>query len=258
MKGIFIVMNEQIFTGVGKIYAKFRPTYPSALIQYLCTNIGINDKSIVADVGSGTGILTRLLLDIGAKVYAVEPNEDMRKVAETNHQGSSNFISINATAENTTLMEHSVDYITVAQAFHWFNQICFKKECQRILKANGKVILIWNRRDESSELVQAIDSISQKYCPQFSGSSCGMRGAKTQNEYQDFFTGKYDTQLFPNGILFDKERFIGLHQSASYRLNQTDKNYHNYILALSDFFDSHCTNNQLILPNNTCCYIGSV
>ena len=251
-------MNEQIFTGVGEIYAKFRPTYPAALIQYLCTEIGLNSNSVVADIGSGTGILTRLLLNIGARVYAVEPNEDMRKVAETTNQGNTNFISINSTAENTTLIEQSIDYITAAQSFHWFDQVCFKKECQRILKPNGKVILIWNRRDEASELVQAIDSISQKYCPQFSGSACGMRGAKTEDEYQDFFTGEYDTQIFPNDIFFDKERFIGLHQSASYRLNEDDKNYQNYIHALSDFFDLHSTNNKLILPNNACCYIGSV
>lgn len=251
-------MNEQIFTGVGEIYAKFRPTYPSSFIQYLCTDIGLSSDSVIADIGSGTGILTGLLLNIGAKVYAIEPNEDMRKVAEIDNQNRANFISINSNAENTTLMEHTIDYITAAQSFHWFNRSSFKKECQRILKPNGKVILIWNRRDESSELVQAIDFISQKYCPQFSGSSCGMRGAKTKDEYQDFFIGEYDTRIFPNNILFDKERFIGLHQSASYRLNENDKNYHNYIHDLSDFFDSHSTNNKLILPNNTYCYIGSV
>lgn len=251
-------MNEQIFTGVGEIYAKYRPTYPTSFIQYLSTDIGLNSNSVVADIGSGTGILTKLLLNTGAKVYAVEPNDDMRKIAEINNQNSANFISVNASAENITLTEHTIDYITVAQSFHWFNRACFKKECQRILKPNGKVILIWNRRDETSELVQEIDSISQKYCPNFSGSLCGMRGANTENEYQDFFVGKYDTQIFPNDILFDKERFIGLHQSASYRLDENDKNYHNYIHALSDFFDLHSTNGKLILQNNTYCYVGLV
>lgn len=251
-------MNEQIFTGVGEIYAKYRPTYPVALIQYLSKDIGLNINSIVADIGSGTGILTNILLSKCAKVYAVEPNADMRQIAEMNNQGVKNFISINSNAENTTLNEQSIDYITAAQSFHWFNRLCFKKECQRILKPGGKVILIWNRRDETSELVQAIDSISRKYCPQFSGSSYGMRGATTEDAYQDFFSGNYDTKIFPNNIPFDKERFIGLHQSASYRLNENDINYHDYIHTLSDFFDLHCTNNELILPNNTCCYVGSV
>lgn len=251
-------MNEQIFTGVSEIYAKFRPTYPKALIQYLCSEIGLNNDSVVADIGSGTGILTRLLLSIGAKVYAVEPNEDMRKAAEIANCTFTNFISIDAPAENTTLTEQSIDYITAAQSFHWFDQACFRKECQRILKPDGKVIMIWNRRDETSGLVQTIDSISNKYCPQFSGSARGMRGAKTKDAYQDFFKKKYDTQIFPNDIVFDKERFIGLHQSASYRLNEDDKNYHNYINALSDLFDLHCTDGRLILPNNTCCYIGVV
>ncbi|MDE6846424.1 MAG: class I SAM-dependent methyltransferase [Lachnospiraceae bacterium] len=251
-------MNEQIFTGVGEIYAKYRPTYPAALIQYLSEDVGLNVNSIVADIGSGTGILTNILLSKCAKVYAVEPNADMRQIAEINNRGVKNFISINSNAENTTLKEHSVDYITAAQSFHWFNRLSFKKECQRILKPGGKVILIWNCRDETSELVQDIDFISQKYCPLFSGSSGGMRGAKTENAYQDFFTGNYDTKIFANDILFDKERFIGLHQSASYRLNEDDVNYHKYIYALSEFFDSHCTNNELILPNHTCCYVGTV
>lgn len=251
-------MNEQIFTGVGEIYAKFRPTYPASLIQYFCTDIGINSNSVIADIGSGTGILTRLLLNIGAKVYGVEPNEDMRKIAEMDNPNNANFISINSTAENTTLMEHTIDYITAAQSFHWFNRAYFKKECQRILKPNGKVILIWNRRDETSELVRDIDAISQKYCPQFSGYSCGMRGAKNEDEYQDFFAGKYETRIFPNNILFDKERFIGLHQSASYRLDENNKNYHNYIHAISTYFDQHSINGKLILPNNTYCYIGLV
>lgn len=250
-------MNEQIFTGVGEIYAKYRPTYPDTLIQYLSIDVGLRN-STVADIGSGTGILTNLLLNICAKVYAVEPNTDMRQIAEIHNQRATNFISINSNAENTTLAEQSIDYITAAQSFHWFNQQYFKKECQRILKSNGKVILIWNCRDETTELVQAIDSISRKYCPYFSGSSCGMRGAKTADAYKEFFTGKYEEKIFSNNILFDKERFLGLHQSASYRLNEKDENYYNYIHALSDFFDSHCTNNELILPNNTCCYIGSV
>lgn len=250
-------MNEKIFTGVGEIYAKYRPAYPDKMIQYLSINVGLNN-STVADIGSGTGILTNLLLNICTKVYAVEPNADMRKIAEMRNKEVTNFISINSNAENTTLETHSVNYITAAQSFHWFNQLYFKRECQRILKTNGKVILIWNCRDETSKLVQEIDSISRKYCPNFSGSSCGMRGAKTKDAYKDFFTGKYETKIFSNDILFDKERFIGLHRSASYRLNENDKNYYNYINDLSDFFDLHCTNNELVLPNNTCCYIGAV
>lgn len=75
-------MNENIFDGVGETYAKYRPSYPQELLKYLCSEIGINKFSTIADIGSGTGILTRQLLNQCSKVYAIEPNDDMRKVAE--------------------------------------------------------------------------------------------------------------------------------------------------------------------------------
>lgn len=251
-------MNENIFDGVGEIYAKYRPSYPQSLLRYLCTEIGINKHSIIADIGSGTGILTQQLLNECFKVYAIEPNNDMRKVAENNLEKEPGFISIKATAEDTTLENESVDYITAAQSFHWFNRSNFKQECKRILKQKGKVILIWNSRDESNELVRRIDFINKKYCPNFSGSACGMRGAKSNNDFDDFFKGEYKTNCFRNDFSFTKESFIGLHLSASYRLETSDSNYSNYINKLSEIFDLYNTNGMLTMPNLTRSYVGTV
>lgn len=251
-------MNENIFNGLAHLYDRYRPAYPKYLFTYLHSNIGINDSAIVADIGSGTGILSKGLLDICNKVYAIEPNNDMRRIAEINLSSRNNFISIQATAESTTLRTQSIDFVTAAQSFHWFDRKAFKKECQRILKKNGQVILIWNCRNEQDKIVREIDSISQKYCPSFSGSSCGMRGAKNIDDYQDFFIGKYDIQSFENPIIFDKESFLGLHQSASYCPNKNDKNYDKYIDSLSNYFDLHCQKGKLTLQNNTLCYIGHV
>jgi len=248
-------MNENIFDGVSELYAKYRPDYPVALIDYL-KSIGLNSNSIVADIGAGTGILTSQLLQDCAKVYAIEPNDDMRSISEKTNSNNSKFSSVNATAENTTLPDNSVDFITAAQSFHWFDRQAFRVECQRILRPNGKIVLIWNRRNESSQIVQDIDAINRKYCPLFSGSSNGMRGANGKNDYKDFFINGYESKFFPNDILFDKKRFIGLHQSASYHLNESDPNYFDYINELSIYFDLHSTNDKLLLPNKTYCYIG--
>ena len=147
-------MNENIFNGVGETYAKYRPSYPQTLLKYLCAEIGINKFSTIADIGSGTGIFTQQLLNKCSKIYAIEPNDDMREVAEKKLGNELGFISINGTAENTTLENESIDYITAAQSFHWFDRLSFKQECKRILKPKGKVILIWNSRDETSELVR--------------------------------------------------------------------------------------------------------
>ena len=251
-------MNENIFSGIADIYDKYRPTYPQILFAYLNSNIGINKFSTVADIGSGTGILSEKLLEICRKVYAVEPNDDMRQISELKLSCTDKFIPVRATAEATTLSEHCIDYITVAQAFHWFDRKLFKRECQRILKSNGQVILIWNCRDEENEIVQEVDSISRKYCPNFSGSSCGMRGARTSNEYNDFFVGNYETKQFNNPITFNKESFLGLHQSASYCPDRNEENYSRYMDELSNYFEAHAENGMLILKNNTYCYIGHV
>ena len=251
-------MSIDLFYGVADIYDRYRPTYPEELINFMCSKIGINQKCFIADVGSGTGILTKELLKISGKVFAIEPNNDMRNISDINLSKFSNYESVCATAENTKLSDCSIDYITVAQAFHWFDRAKFKKECKRILKPNGQVILIWNRRDESSDIVTAIDAISQKYNPEFFSSKNHIRGVKTDNEIDEMFYKNYSTYVFSNPQFFDKERFLGLHKTASYCPNHQSSLYTNYIMDLSEFFDKNKVNAQLLMPNNTICYIGYV
>lgn len=251
-------MNENIFSGIANIYDKYRPSYPPELFAYLCSTLGINYYTTIADIGSGTGILSKQLLNICGQVYAIEPNDDMRKIAESNLSLKKHFISVQGTAENTTLPNHCVDCITAAQSFHWFDRELFKIECQRLLKDNGYVILIWNCREENNEIVQAIDSISANFCPDFSGASCGMRGEKKRGDYKDFFLGEYEIKTFYNPILFNKEKFLGFHQSASYCPHRDQRNYTAYMKCLADFFDEYSENGFLRLENNTNCYIGHV
>lgn len=251
-------MNENIFSGVADIYDKYRPSYPLELFTYLCSTLNIGSYTTIADIGSGTGILSRQLLNICGLVYAVEPNDDMRKIAESNLNFKEHFISVQGTAENTTLPDNCIDCITAAQSFHWFNRNLFKIECQRLLKDKGHVVLIWNCREENDEIVQSIDSISKKYCPDFSGSSCGMRGEKSSGDYKDFFLGQYEINTFYNPILFNKESFLGFHQSASYCPSKKSKHYAKYMTCLADYFDKHSQDGFLKLENSTHCYIGCV
>ena len=251
-------MNETKFDGMGKIYDKFRPTYPQTFIKYLRSDVGVCKKSTVADIGSGTGILTRQLLEICKNVIAVEPNSDMRVVAEENLNNFVNFTSVNGTAENTTLGSKSVDFITVAQAFHWFDRVKFKAECDRILIPKGKVILVWNRRDDNAESVKDCDVVSKKYCPNFKGFGGGMRGEEKENDFTDFFRGKYEIMSFQNDLTFDLEGFIGRTLSGSYALKENDDNYSEFILELTHCFNEHAVGGHIIMPNFTECYIGTV
>jgi SAM-dependent methyltransferase len=107
---------------------------------------GLGEHSTVADVGSGTGIFARALLATGARVFAVEPNEAMRRAAECALSTEPRFMSINGSAEATTLPDASVDLVTVAQAFHWFDRPRTRKELERILRPPKRLALVWNMR----------------------------------------------------------------------------------------------------------------
>ncbi|MDE6723918.1 MAG: class I SAM-dependent methyltransferase, partial [Eubacterium sp.] len=121
--------NANLFNGRAKVYTQGRPSYPKELIDTLYTHYGVSYNSVIADIGSGTGKLSKQLLDKGSMVYAVEPNDDMRVIAEKELSEYSKFISVRGNAENTLLPDYSVDFITVAQAFHWFDIKKFRLEC---------------------------------------------------------------------------------------------------------------------------------
>ena len=136
----------ETFTGKQDVYDNSRPYYPETLVAQLKL------PKIIADIGSGTGKLTIQLLRRGHIVYGVEPNDSMRTKAEENLSHYHTFFSINGSAEETNLLPNSVDCITVAQAFHWFNKETFQKECKRILRQDGKIVLLWNMRKLDNEI----------------------------------------------------------------------------------------------------------
>ncbi len=127
-------------------YRRFRPSYPDAVIDLIRETAGLREGSPAADLGSGTGILTRLLLDAGWEVFAVEPNAPMRAAAEEELGAEARFHSIDAPAEATGLPAGSVQAITCAQAFHWFDREAAQAEFARILKPEGWAFIIWNER----------------------------------------------------------------------------------------------------------------
>ena len=127
-------------------YAKYRPSYPGKVLDYLQHECHLTSQSVIADIGSGTGIFTKLLLDKGYKVFAVEPNDAMRREAEHQLKPCPHFHSVNGTAEATSLAGKSANLIVCAQAFHWFNNAETKAEFKRILAPHGHVALIWNNR----------------------------------------------------------------------------------------------------------------
>src|SRR5579872_6213874 len=129
--------NTQRFSNRVDNYVKYRPGYPKEILTFLKDAAGFSPDWIVADIGSGTGISTTLFLDNGNTVYTVEPNGPMRTKAEELLDSRPGFISIDGTAEATTLPPSSIDLIIAGQAFHWFDPIPTKKEFHRILRPQG-------------------------------------------------------------------------------------------------------------------------
>ena len=250
-------MNIEKFTGKATIYEKYRPEYPKEFIDYLYSELGFSKDSAIADIGSGTGILSKQMLERGSKVICVEPNENMRQMAERALAAYSNFISTGGSAEDTKVQEKSVDFITVAQAFHWFEVEMFKLECQRIIKPGGKVVLVWNSRVTNSELVTENGKICEKICLNFKGFSGGQE--ENPESFSSFFKdGICEYKILENNLSFDMDSFIGRNLSASYAPKEGDSNYEQFVNELSNLFAKYSVNGKLIMPNITRSYAGYV
>jgi ubiquinone/menaquinone biosynthesis C-methylase UbiE len=146
--------NTTRFSDRVEDYVKYRPAYPLEMLEMLRSEIGFNKDFVIADIGSGTGITSVLFLKNGNTVFAVEPNKEMREAAELKFAGNPNFISVDGSAEHSTLKGESIDVIFCGQAFHWFDRIPAKKEFTRILKKTGHIILAWNDRNVRDKFQQ--------------------------------------------------------------------------------------------------------
>jgi len=209
--------NEARFTDKAVLYQKFRPSYPQELVDYLYTRVGFTANSHIADIGSGTGIFSQLLLERGSRVYGVEPNKDMQQAAMQFLAGFLLFTAITASAEATALSKQSIDFITVSQAFHWFDRAAFKEECQRILNPDGQVVLIWNARDYSHPVIQAEFALRQKYSDQESKED----PSKLAKDWTDFFDeGICEYKTCRNDLYLTREEYIGLTLSRSWAPNK--------------------------------------
>jgi len=165
-------------------YIRYRPGYPIAVIDLLRNKCGLRSASVVADVASGTGIFSRMLLEGGNPVFGVEPNAEMRKAGETFLRAYPNFTSVEGTAEATTLADRSVDLVTAAQAAHWFDRPKTRHEFVRILKPSGWTVLLWNeRRIDSTPFLREFEQLLLRYGTDYQS----VRHERTTQAIETFF-----------------------------------------------------------------------
>ncbi len=158
----------QRFSNRVENYIKYRPGYPPAVVHCLRELAGLRADSLVADIGCGTGKLAEVLLAAGHRVVGVEPNEPMREAGRALLAHHPAFEMVAGSAEATSLADHSVDLITAAQAFHWFDAGAARREFARILKPSGAVALIWNHRHMSgTPFLEAYEALARRHCPEY-------------------------------------------------------------------------------------------
>jgi ubiquinone/menaquinone biosynthesis C-methylase UbiE len=235
-------------------YAKYRPTYPAGVVDTLKSECALTKSSIMADVGSGTGILTEALLKNGNQVFGVEPNAPMREVAEELLKDYPNFVSIEGSAEATNLEASSVDFVTAAQAFHWFDRQKTKEEFKRILKDSGWVVLVWNeRRLDSTPFLREYEELLLRYGTDYQE----VRHENVAGKIAEFFApNPFTLKNLDNYQHFDIEAFKGRVASASYTPEPGHPNYEPMVSHLETLFKRHNADGTVTFEYDTRVYYG--
>lgn len=249
--------NGERFTNRVDSYVKYRPSYPQEAIGYLYNDIGLRPDSKIADIGSGTGSLSKLLLERGSEVIAVEPNQAMREAAEQGLSSHPNFQSRAGSAEATGLQEQSVDFIVCAQAFHWFDRVAAQTEFRRILQPAGKVILIWNSRlTHGTSFREEYDQLLRTYGTDYEQVNHKNISPAVLRSF--FKENTMHTSQFEMTQEFDFAGLRGRLLSSSYCPVPGHPNYKPMMTELQNIFDRHNQNGMVLFEYETEIFWGEV
>jgi len=235
-------------------YARYRPDYPPAAIELLTVRCGLAPTAVVADIGSGTGILTEHLLASGAQVFAVEPNDAMRAVAEARLGGQPRFRSVRGTAEATTLPDASINLLVAAQAFHWFDVQQARREALRVMRADGWAALLWNERPvEASDFLADYEGMLLRYAADYARITASRANEASMRE---FLGGSMELVAFPNQQILDFAGLRGRLMSSSYAPQPSHPAFEPMMLGLREVFSRHERGGSIVFPYRTLVYFA--
>jgi SAM-dependent methyltransferase len=237
-------------------YLKYRPSYPPEFIGLLESQCGLTAESVIADLGSGTGLFTEMFLKHDNRVFGVEPIAEMRAAGNRVLAKYSKFTSVDAAAEATTLPDHSVDFVSAGQAFHWFDRERARPEFVRILKPNGWVVLAWNGyRIETSPLMAAYQDLVVRYGTDYSEVQREVVSCDIESFYAP---GKCICANFDFQQTFDYEGLKGRLLSASYAPEPTHPDYEAMLGDLGKIFEAHQKDGRVVFAYETELYYGQL
>lgn len=245
----------QRFLGRVENYARYRPGYPAEVLQLLRDECGLIVDSTVADIGSGTGILARMFLENGNRVFGVEPNGEMRAAGERLLADYGRFTSVAGKAEETTLPDESVDFVTAGQAFHWFDAEGAREEFARILKPEGWVVLIWNtRRTDATPFMADYERLLRDHGTDYETVTHGNLGDEEIGEFFD--GGAFAKRTFGSRQAFDLEGLRGRLSSSSFVPGKGQPGFEEMIAALDEIFLAHEEDGAVEFEYDTRVYYG--
>ena len=242
------------FSNRVEAYSKYRPGYPPVIVDFLATECGLTADSVIVDVGSGTGILSELFLKYGNSVFGIEPNREMREAGERILATYQNFASIDGSAESTLLNDKSADFITAAQAFHWFDRKKTRTEFARILKPDGWVVLLWNeRRTDSTPFLRDYEELLLTYGTDYKE----VRHENVDENIAEFFAPQnFQLKSFENKQVVDFEGLKGRLLSSSYVPAPGQPLFTEMLDALALLFEVHQQDSQVVIEYDTRVYYG--
>ncbi|MGO9865883.1 MAG: class I SAM-dependent methyltransferase [Terriglobales bacterium] len=241
-------------------YVRYRPGYPPEVIDLLRAECGLRPSHVVADIASGTGIFTRLLLENGNSVFAVEPNQEMRAMGMQQFeslrflQSGARLVSVAGTAEETTLHTASVDFVTAAQAAHWFDLPRARTEFVRILKPEGWCVLIWNERcTATTPFLRDYEQLLLTYATDYKD----VRHERTTAIIHEFFApALFQERDFSLRQQFDYAGTAGRLLSSSYAPLEGHPGHAPMMRELERIFHDHAVDNMVEFEYSTRVYYG--
>ncbi|MGH8294283.1 MAG: class I SAM-dependent methyltransferase [Steroidobacteraceae bacterium] len=240
------------FLGRVEAYAKARPTYPAAAIDLLAARCGLGPGAIAVDLGSGTGILSALLLQRGARVFGIEPNREMRACSERALGGD--FHAEDGTAEDTHMPDSTFDILVAGQAFHWFDPHKTRAEALRILKPGAWAALLWNERPKAGvPFLEDYEALLRRLAPEYDAVT---RLRAQEDGIRRFFGHPPERATFAHRQLLDFEGLAGRVKSASYAPVATSPEYEPLMAGLREVFDRHHRQGKVVFPYETLVFFG--
>ena len=236
-------------------YVKYRPGYPREIGHLLASECGLTPEAVVADVGSGTGILTNLFLENGNRTYAVEPNAPMRAAAEALLGDDANLTSVAGTAKATGLEPTSIGVVTAGPAFHWFDAARAREEFRRVLPPGGWVGVIGNDgKTDATPFLRDYEEFLHTHGVGYAEVQHNTRKSEQLNEF--FGAGRYHRHVFSNEQRFDGGGLRGRALESSYVPDESHPRYASMLTALGAVFEHHARDGVVVFEYDTVVYYG--